>query len=98
MNLTPGDVEAVESEKPKGTVVWQSISAGTEVAEHTKINFHISLGPAETPSPSPSPSPTPTEEITPEPTPSDDPGMQTEQPSATIPADEVTIAPPPVEG
>jgi serine/threonine-protein kinase len=58
-NLPPGDITQVESEEPKGTVVFQSIPSGTEVAEHTKVNFEVSLGPP--PSPSPSPSPTPTE-------------------------------------
>lgn len=48
LNLTLGDVdEKVDETHPKGTVIYQTIPADTEVEEGTKISFHISSGPAE---------------------------------------------------
>ncbi len=79
-NLTVGLSTPVESDKPEGTVVWQSIAAETEVDEKTVIDYRVSKGPAE----SPSPSPTPTEEPptqTPEPP---TPTPQTPPPSKTV--------------
>lgn len=68
-NLTVGLATQVNSEEPAGTVVWQSISSGTEVDEKTVIDYRVSKGPEESPSPSPSPTETPTEAPTPTPTP-----------------------------
>ena len=47
MGLAMGDVEEVDSDKPKGTVVEQDPKAGEKVDRGTKINFKISKGPAE---------------------------------------------------
>jgi len=67
-NLTVGLSTMVESEEPEGTVVWQSIAAGTEVDEKTVIDYRVSKGPEESPSPSPTPTPTPSPSPTQEPT------------------------------
>lgn len=45
--LIVGDVKEVESSRPKGTVVAQSIAGGTEVEEKSSIDFDISKGPQE---------------------------------------------------
>jgi len=62
--LVKGDVKQVESERPVGEVVWQSIKDGTRVEEKTTIDFHVSMGiatppPTETPTAAP-PTSTPT--------------------------------------
>ena len=38
------DVELVESDKEGGTIVWQSLEAGTEVDEGSAIQFRVSAG------------------------------------------------------
>ncbi len=43
-NLTLGLVNYVDDEAPEGQVLFQNISAGTEIAEHTKVNISISNG------------------------------------------------------
>lgn len=45
MNLTVGTVKEVEDDSAAGTVVFQSVPAGTVVAEHTVVNLQVSLGP-----------------------------------------------------
>lgn len=50
-------ITKVESDKPAGTVVWQSIEAGEEVDVKTVITVQVSLGPLDSPSPSESPTP-----------------------------------------
>ncbi len=47
MNLTLGSVTEVEDDAEKGTVIFQSTSAGTSIPEHTKINLNISAGPSQ---------------------------------------------------
>ena len=39
-------IELVESDKEGGTIVWQSLEAGTEVDEGSAIQFRVSAGPA----------------------------------------------------
>ena len=46
-NLALGTISPVESEFQEGTIIWQSVSAYSEVAEHTKIYLQVSTGPAE---------------------------------------------------
>jgi len=58
-NLSLGGYTEEENEAPAGTVIWQSVTAGTEVAEETVIDIRISLGPPPSPSPIELPSPTP---------------------------------------
>lgn len=58
-NLSLGPTTYLESSEKAGTVIWQSIAAGTTVSEHTKVYLQVSTGPAETPAPTPSPTPTP---------------------------------------
>lgn len=59
VNLTVGTINSVDSAAPENEVVFQSIDAGSEVAEHTKINFNISNGSLRTPEPvTDSPEPT----------------------------------------
>ncbi len=43
-NLSVGTVTTVESDLEAGTVIDQNVAAGTQVEEHTKINFSISSG------------------------------------------------------
>ena len=38
------DVEVVDSDKPGGTIVWQSLAQGEEVPEWTTIKFRVSAG------------------------------------------------------
>ena len=46
LNLALGDVvEKPDTTQAKGTVIYQSIPADTEVEEGTRISFHISSGP-----------------------------------------------------
>lgn len=49
--LTLGSISPVNSNYPTGTIIWQSISAGTEVNIHTKVYLQISIGPAPTEEP-----------------------------------------------
>ena len=46
-NLALGTISPIESEFQEGTIIWQSVSAYSEVAEHTKIYLQVSTGPAE---------------------------------------------------
>lgn len=74
--LTLGSVSSVNSNRPVGEVIWQSIDAGTEVNIHTKVYIQISSGPAATE--------TPEETETPSQTPESEPPateQQTEQPT-----------------
>jgi len=45
-SLSVGDITTAASDLEAGTVIWQSIDAGTEVQEHTKVSIQISTGPA----------------------------------------------------
>lgn len=55
-NLALGTISEVESDFTKGTVIWQSVSAYSEVEEHTKIYLQVSAGPKEeTPPPATTP-------------------------------------------
>ena len=58
MGLSMGSAVNVDSDKPEGTIVQQSIEAGQEVAKGTVINFQVSLGPKTTPTPPPVSTPT----------------------------------------
>lgn len=49
--LTLGSVDQVESSASVGTVVWQSVSGGTEVSQGTAVNIQISKGKTEQPEP-----------------------------------------------
>lgn len=76
-NLTIGTINSVDDAAPEGEVIYQSVVAGTEIPEHTKVNFTISNGSlAEKPDdPEPSEEPGETEEPdnTDEPQTTDDP-------------------------
>ncbi len=52
-------IERKNDDAEAGKVIGQSIDAGEEVDEGTKITLTISLGPAEEPDPDPEPTPTP---------------------------------------
>ena len=52
-------IERKNDDAEAGKVIGQSVDAGEEVDEGTKITLTISLGPAETPEPDPEPTPTP---------------------------------------
>ena len=52
-------IERKNDDAEAGKVIDQSVDAGEEVDEGTKITLTISLGPAETPEPDPEPTPTP---------------------------------------
>lgn len=43
-NLSVGSIESVDSEYEAGTVIWQSLEAGKDVTEHTKVSLQISSG------------------------------------------------------
>lgn len=45
LNLVVGTVSEISSDKPAGTVVYQSITPGTEVNEGTTITLQVSSGP-----------------------------------------------------
>jgi len=64
LNLTEGSVIPIESDKPAGTIIYQSIPAGSEVDEGTPISFQVSKGSGEDASPSPDTSATPTPDTT----------------------------------
>ncbi len=48
-DLKRGALDYQDSEEPEGTVLFQGISAGKEVAPKTEINLQVSRGPAEKP-------------------------------------------------
>lgn len=74
LGLEIGDVaEKRDTTNEKGTVIFQSIPAYTEVAKGTQISFHISSGPTDDENPTGDPSGDPPITQTPEPTPSDQP-------------------------
>jgi serine/threonine-protein kinase len=82
LELIPSITE-LESERPKGEIVWQSVPAGTQVETRTEIQIHISLGSPETngdngyPNGDDNTTPTPDpNEPTPTPTPTPVPGGQ----------------------
>ncbi|MEF9970767.1 MAG: Stk1 family PASTA domain-containing Ser/Thr kinase [Oscillospiraceae bacterium] len=58
--LELGSISEVESDKPIGTVFWQSVTAGEKVTEHTTVYLKVSKGPKNTPPPSVAPSEVPT--------------------------------------
>lgn len=60
-NLLVGTIHSQESDKPKGTVLSQTINADTEVNENTEVSFTISKGQQATPTPTEPPTKTPTE-------------------------------------
>lgn len=76
MNLVMSE-SYVDSDKPVGTVVWQTPDAGVEVEEHSKVYVQISSGPKATPTPSPTTTPTDNAN-TPEPPPVQDDPPDTE--------------------
>ena len=45
-NLRLGETKRTSSQKPSGTVIGQSIEAGTEVDEYTVIDLTVSTGAA----------------------------------------------------
>ncbi len=55
----------VDSAKPAGEVVWQSIKSGEEIEEKTEVQVQVSLGPL---NPEPSPSASPDTNVSPSPT------------------------------
>ena len=71
-DLSLGEVREVESDKPAGTVIWQSIASGQEVEPGTMIDLQISFGSEE-------------EEETEEPEDSTEPEAPTEQEPSTEP-------------
>jgi serine/threonine protein kinase len=90
-NLTFGGVSPVESDLPEGTIIWQSVSAYSEVEEHTKIYLQVSIGPKETPSPSPSETVAPTDEPTTPPATTEPPADVTPPPTTPVePSEPVT--------
>ena len=48
LELKLGNVDSVDSEKKKGSVVFQSVKEGAEVEVGTKVNIQISKGPQRT--------------------------------------------------
>lgn len=64
-NLTLGNVQYVESDETRGTVISQSIRADSSVDEGTRIDVTVSDGRVETPAPTPEPTEEP--QPTPEP-------------------------------
>ena len=44
LTCTAADVELVESDKDGGTIVWQSLTAGSQVEEWSTIKFRVSSG------------------------------------------------------
>ena len=45
LGLSVGSVRNVDSDKPKGQVVYQSVAIGKEVNKGTAVTLHVSLGP-----------------------------------------------------
>lgn len=81
-NLTEGTIVPEASDKPEGTVIYQSIPADTEVSEGTAISFKVSKGP-DTPAGDPSASP--------DVTPSTQPVMYTKKITVTLPTDKESV-------
>ena len=46
LTCTDSDIELVDSEKPEGTILWQSIEGTTEATEGDTIQFKVSTGQA----------------------------------------------------
>ena len=46
LTCTDSDIEMVDSEKPAGTILWQSIEGATEATEGDTIKFQVSSGQA----------------------------------------------------
>ena len=44
LTCTDADIEIVDSDKPAGEILWQSIESGTEVTEGDTIRFKVSSG------------------------------------------------------
>ncbi|WP_295585227.1 Stk1 family PASTA domain-containing Ser/Thr kinase [uncultured Oscillibacter sp.] len=44
LTCTDADIETVDSDRPAGEIVWQSIESGTEVTEGSTIKFKVSSG------------------------------------------------------
>ena len=44
LTCTDADIEIVDSDKPAGEILWQSIESGTEVTEGDTIKFKVSSG------------------------------------------------------
>ncbi|MDR1157061.1 MAG: Stk1 family PASTA domain-containing Ser/Thr kinase [Oscillospiraceae bacterium] len=57
LGLAMGAKRNVDSDKPVGTIVGQSVEANTEVEKKTVINVDVSLGPTVSPPPSDDPPP-----------------------------------------
>ncbi len=89
-NLAAGQRTNVDSDRPKGEIIWQSVEVGTEVEDGTRIDYKVSLGPVDTPSPSPSPSPSPTPPPSPSPSPSQAPSTVTKGYRINLPEREGT--------
>lgn len=84
LNLSIGSVdEKVDTTHEKGTVIYQSIPANTEVEEGTKISFHISSGPTDDENPRDD-----TDiDTPPDVSPSENPGV-----TPSLPDDETTVS------
>lgn len=67
----------VESDKPMGEIVWQSIPADTQIETKTSVDVQVSLGPAVTPEPDPLEEVPETTTPTPTPTPDDNEDVTT---------------------
>ncbi len=82
LNLTLGFVEEkIDVTTAKGTVIYQTIPADTEVEEGTRISFYISSGPTEEPPVEPSVSPE--LPVDPSPEPSAEPSQPIDEPVST---------------
>jgi serine/threonine-protein kinase len=82
LNLIEGSSVKMESDKPVGTVIYQSVPAGTEVNEGSTISFQVSKGPDATSS-DPGTSP--------EVTPSTEPVVYTKKVTVTLPTDRESV-------
>jgi serine/threonine-protein kinase len=82
LGLELGEPVTVESDMAKGTVVYQSVPTGTEVTPGTKVNLHISAGPAEVEDPVEPPS-DPVQDPTPQEPEDPNPGEQDPEPSSS---------------
>lgn len=45
LNLTVGSVTPVQDDAEEGTIIFQSVTPGFSIAEHTRINLNVSAGP-----------------------------------------------------
>jgi serine/threonine-protein kinase len=85
LELIPNIVE-LESDKPKGEVIWQSIPSGTEIETRTEVTLHVSQGTPDTPVDIPTPPPTDPDDLPPDPDnpdPDDPPLTPTPTPSGS---------------